>query len=116
MISSTASSADLAQSTSAQGSPSTSTVDNTVNVVGGGVVGGLLGLFILCSLLYGYFQWKRGLSRNEGSPSLRIDTEHPASGEVEESSMTQVRVTNFAPPRSAVPSFVSPNLKVLRPS
>ena len=53
--------------TSAPSSPSTSTsttVSARANAVGEGVVGGTLGLFMLCALLYGYFQWKKRLARN----------------------------------------------------
>lgn len=75
-------------------SPSTSTSDAHVNAVGGGVVGGLLGLFILCGLLYGYFRWKKRLSRDREILSSRIDTENHASGDVEEEPpTTQVQAT-----------------------
>lgn len=95
-----------AQSTSTPSSlgPSSSAVTN-VDAIGGGVVGGLLGLFTLFVLLYGYIHWKRRIVRNGELLSSRTDTENP--------SMTQVQVIN---PRSesAIPSFVSiPNLKIL---
>ena len=93
----------LSQSTSAPSSPSSNT---RANAVGEGVVSGILILFVLCALVYGYFQWKKRLARNRKMLLLvpRTDTENPqaASSEViEEPSTTQVRVT---PP---VPSFVS---------
>lgn len=103
-VSSTASSTALA--TSVPSSPSTSTLDARANTLGGGVVGGILGLFVFCGLLYGYFRWRRRLSHNKESLSSQNDMENPASSEVEEPSMTQARVIHFIPPKS---SFVSPN-------
>ncbi|KAF8812139.1 Aldo/keto reductase [Phlegmacium glaucopus] len=89
-------------------SPSTSTFDAHANAVEGGVVGGVLGLFILCGLLYGYFQWKQRLSRNRETLSSRTDTDDSALSKVEEEhSMTQVRAANgIITPGSAVPSFM----------
>ena len=109
-ISSTTSSTAFSQSTSAPSSPSTSTVNARANAVGEGVVGGTLGLFMFCALLYGYFQWKERLARNREALLSQTDTENPAASEVvEEPSMTRVRVVNLIPPspRSEVPSFVS---------
>ena len=94
--------------TSAPSSLSTSnTVITRANAVGEGVVGGILCLFVLCALLYGYFQWKKRLVRNRKALLLvlpQTDTENPqaaASEDIEEPSMNQVRAI---PP---VPSFVS---------
>jgi len=99
-FSSATSSTTSAQSTSTPSSlePSSGAVAN-VDAIGGGVVGGLLGLFTLCVLLYGYIHWKRRLVRNGELLSSRTDTENP--------SMTQVQVINSISPRSesAIPSF-----------
>lgn len=106
----TTSSTALTQTTSASSSPSTSTANSRANAVRGGVVGGILGLFMLCALLYGYFQWKKRLARNREVLLSRTasDTGNLAANEVvEEPSMTQVGVINLIPPRSDVPSFVS---------
>ena len=96
-ILSTTSSATLTQSTSAPSSPSTSNTISRANTIGEGVVGGILGLFVLCALFYGYFQWKKRLARKREVlfPKSRNDTENPqaaASEVIEKPSMTQVRV------------------------
>ena len=75
------------------------------NAVGEGVVGGTLSLFVVCALLYGYYQWRERLAaRNRKALLLvsRTDTENPqaaASEVIKEPSMTKDRL----PP---VPSFV----------
>lgn len=86
--------------------------------MGGGVVGGILGFFMLCALLYGYFQRKKRLARNREALLLsRADTENPAASEVvvvvveeeEDPSMTPVAsgVINSTRRSNIVPSFVS---------
>ena len=55
-----------------------------MNAVGGGVVGGILGLFMFCALLYGYYQRKKRLARNREALLSRTDTEIPATSEVVE--------------------------------
>jgi hypothetical protein len=82
-ISLSTSSTALPQSTLASG-----TVDSDANANAvGGVVGGILGLFILCGMLYGYFQWKKRLARNREALLSRTDMENSVSSEVGEPSM-----------------------------
>lgn len=106
-ILSTSSSATLSQSTSTPSSPLTSnTFISRANAVGEGVVGGILGLFVLCALLYGYFQWKKRLARNKEALLPRTDTENPqaAVSEVIEKPFTMAQVRGVTPP---VLTFVS---------
>ncbi|KAH9483715.1 hypothetical protein JR316_0003191 [Psilocybe cubensis] len=96
-------------------SPSASAVDNSPdpakvkrdNAMGGGIVGGLAGLILLCGGLYYYLQNRRRISRNgQHLPSSPTDPENASWHAGQGPYMTQVR-ENRSESRSGAPSNTS---------